>query len=265
MITSVASQKGGVGKTSTSISLSAWLARKDKRVLLIDIDSQATSSKVLLNDYQNLKISTIYTTILERRPLPIHKTSVPNLDIVPSHILLSNTDVELTTAIDHREARLKAHLDMVKERYDYVFIDCPPTLSWLTVNAFTASDRVLVIVAPGYFELDSLVQLSKTLDEVREFFNPNLELLGFLFTMAGPTINSQTSLQILRQTYTNKVLKTVIPRNTDLKDAHFQKQDIFRYNKASTSASAYDKRIREIFLAETPNTLNVEVEQWKSG
>ncbi len=262
MITSVASQKGGVGKTSTSISLSAGLARKGKRVLLVDIDSQANSSKVLLSDYQNLeKAQTIYTTILERRPLPIHKTSVPNLDIVPSHILLSNTDVELTTAIDHREARLKAHLDTVKDRYDYVFIDCPPALSWLTVNAFTASDRVLVVVAPGYFELDSLVQLSKTLDEVREFFNPHLELLGFLFTMSEPTINSQTSLQILRQTYTNKVLKTVIPRNTDLRDAHFQKQDIFKYNKASTSALAYDKLIREIFLSEKPSIPNLEVEQ----
>ena len=182
MITSIASQKGGVGKISTSISLAAGLARKDKKVLLIDIDSQANSSKVLLSDYQHLeKAQTIYATILERRPLPIHKTSVPNLDIVPSHILLSNTDVELTTAIDHREARLKAHLDTVKDSYDYVFIDCPPALSWLTVNAFTASDRVLVVVAPGYFELDSLVQLSKTLDEAREFFNPRLELLGFLF------------------------------------------------------------------------------------
>ena len=261
MITSVASQKGGVGKTSTSISLAAGLARKDKKVLLIDIDSQANSSKVLLSDYQSLeKEQTIYTTILKRRPLPIHKTSVPNLDIAPSHILLSNTDVELTTAIDHREARLKAHLDTVKGSYDYVFIDCPPALSWLTVNAFTASDRVLVVVAPGYFELDSLVQLSKTLDEVREFFNPRLELLGFLFTMSEPTINSQTSLQILRQTYTNKVLKTVIPRNTDLRGAHFQKQDIFKFNKSSTSALAYDKLIREIFLPETQSP-SVEVEQ----
>ena len=109
----------------------------------------------------------LYSTILERKPLPIHKTSIPNLDIVPSHILLSNTDIELTTAKDHREARLKAQLDQVKQNYDYVLIDCPPALSWLTINAFTASDQVLVVVSPGYFELDSIVQLNKTMDEVR--------------------------------------------------------------------------------------------------
>lgn len=251
MVISIASQKGGTGKTSTSISLSAGLARRGKRVLLIDVDSQANSSKVLLPDYQHVtKDQTLYATILERRPLPTRPTSVPNLDIVPSHILLSNTDVELTTAIDHREARLKAQLDAIKDQYDYVFLDCPPALSWLTINAFTASDRVIVVCSPGYFELDSLVQLSKTLDEVRTFFNPGLELLGFLFTMSDPTINTSASLQILRQTYTGKVFRTVIPRNVDLRDAHFQKQDIFAFNRAAKSALAYEKLIREAFLDE---------------
>jgi len=109
---------------------------------------------------------------------------------------------------------------------------------------------VLVVVSPGYFELDSLVQLNKTLDEVREFFNPRLALLGFLFTMSDPTINTSTSLQILRQTYTSKVLNTVIPRNVDLRDAHFNKQDIFSFNKNPKAAIAYDKLIREVFLDE---------------
>src|SRR5215469_15701048 len=118
MIISIASQKGGTGKTTTSISLAAGLARKGKKVLLIDIDSQANSSKVLLHHYPTIsKDSTIYTTILERNPLPIHETTVKNLAIVPSHILLSNTDVELTTAIDHREERLKRELDKVKASY----------------------------------------------------------------------------------------------------------------------------------------------------
>ena len=177
---------------------------------------------------------------------------VPNLAIVPSHILLSNTDIELTTAKDHREARLKAKLDRIKGDYDYVFIDNPPALGWLTLNAFTASDQVLVVVAPGYFELDSLVQLAKTLEEVREFFNPELTLLGYLFTMSEPTINTSVSLQILRQAYTNQVLKTVIPRNTDLRDAHFEKQDIFAFNPRAKAALAYDKLIREVFLPEPP-------------
>src|SRR5947209_5347455 len=251
MVISIASQKGGTGKTSTSISLAAGLAHKGKKVLLIDIDSQANSSKVLLPDYQNiLKEQTIFSTIIQRKPLPVHQTQVKNLSIVPSHILLSNTDIELTTAVDHRESRLKNELDKIKEQFDFVFIDNPPALGWLTLNSFTASDKVLVVVSPGYFELDSLVQLGKTLDEVREYFNPHLELLGYLFTMSEPTIIASTSLQILRQTYTTKVLKTVIARNTDLRDAHFQKMDIFSYNPRCKAALGYERLIREVFLPE---------------
>jgi chromosome partitioning protein len=220
----------------------------EKRVLLIDIDSQANASKVLMPSYTELKKEqTLFTTILDRKPLAIHKTYVPHLEIVPSHILLSNTDIELTMAKDHREARLKTQLDQVKDRYDYVLIDCPPALSWLTINAFTASEKVLVVVSPGYFELDSIVQLNKTMDEVRDYYNPDLKLLGFLFTMSDPTINSATSLQILRQTYTTEVIKTVIPRNTDLRDAHFNKQDIFSFNPKAKVAYAYQKLIKELF------------------
>jgi chromosome partitioning protein len=264
MIIAIASQKGGTGKTSTSISLSAGLAHKGKKVLLVDVDSQANSSKVLMRDYQKLlKEQTIYATIIERRPLPVHKTQVPNLSIVPSHILLSNTDYELTIAKDHREARLKSQLDTIKDQYDFIFIDNPPALGWLTLNSFTASDKVLVVVSPGYFELDSLVQLGNTLAEVREYYNPHLTLLGYLFTMSEPTINTSASLQILRQTYTEQVLKTVIPRNTDLRDAHFQKQDIFSFNPRAKAALAYDKLIQEIFLsgAETPVGLNETYEE----
>lgn len=248
MIISVASQKGGVGKTTTAISLAAGLAHKGKKVLLIDIDSQANSSKVLLANYPDLKAEqTIHNTILQRKPLVIHSSNTTNLDIVPSHILLSNTDVELTVAKDHREARLKYELDRIKGNYDFVFIDCPPALSWLTINAFTASDKVLVIVSPGYFELDSIVQISKTIHEVQEYFNPAIQLLGFLFTMSDPTINTKTSLQILRQTYTGAVLKTVVPRNTDIRDAHFNRKDIFTYAPDSKSAEAYTRLLFELF------------------
>lgn len=250
MVISIASQKGGTGKSTTSLSLSAGLARlHNKKVLLVDIDSQANSSKVLIPDYAGLKKQdTLYRTILEHEPLSVHSTGIPGLDIVPSHILLSNTDVELTTAKDHREARLKKQLDGIKGNYDYVFIDCPPALGWLTINGFTASDEVLVVVSPGYFELDSIVQLNKTVEEVREFFNPKLRLRGYLFTMSDPTINSRTSLQILRQTYTDAVIKTVVPRNTDLRDAHFNKTDIFSFSPKSKGAFAYRKLIRELFL-----------------
>ncbi len=248
MILSIASQKGGTGKTTTSISLAAGLARKGKRVLLIDTDSQANSSKVLLPNYPDVTADqTLYATMLERKALTVHPTSVPGLDIVPSHILLSNTDIELTSAIDHREARLKSGLDLIKDRFDYVLIDCPPALSWLTINAFTASDQVLVVVSPGYFELDSTVQLGKSIAQVQENFNPALALAGFLFTMSEPTNNSATSLKILRQTYTGDGLNTVIPKNVDLRDAHFRQEDIFAYNPQAKAAHAYGNLIKELF------------------
>jgi chromosome partitioning protein len=252
MIMSIASQKGGTGKTSTSISLAAGLAHQGKRTLLIDIDSQANSSKVLLPDYQKLTPDqTLYRTILKHdgtpNSLPVHPTTVPNLSLVPSHILLSGTDVELTTAIDHREARLKTELDKISRDYDYVLIDCPPTLSWLTLNALTASSLAMIVVSPGYFELDSIVQISRTIAQVQENFNPELRVAGFLFTMSEPTRASSVSLQLLRQTYTGLVFSTVIPRNTDIREAHMNKLDIFSHNPKSPAALAYAKLISEVF------------------
>lgn len=245
----IASQKGGTGKTTTSISLAAGLGRKGSKVLLIDLDSQANSSKVLLPQYPSIpKEETVYITVLKREPLVIHPTHIPGVDIAPSHILLSNTDIELTTAKDHREARLKHQLTTIQNQYDHVIIDCPPALSWLTINAFTAVQQIIVVVAPGYFELDSIVQITKTLEEVKEYFNPSLYLLGFLFTMSDPTINTKTSLKILRQTYTDRVFKTIIPRNTDIRDAHFNKQDIFSFNPKAKSAQAYGRLIDELKL-----------------
>src|SRR5712692_7613414 len=207
MIISIASQKGGTGKTTTSVSLAAGLARQGKKVLLIDVDSQANSSKVLLHNYTELdKDQTLYATIIDRKPLPIlPSTLIENLHLVPSHILLSKTDIELTTAIDHREERLKSELDKIRSQYDFVFVDSPPALSWLTINALTASDDVIVVVSPGYFELDSVVQISKTINEVRALFNPGLRFRGFLFTMSEPTNNTTTCIQLLRQTYPDKL------------------------------------------------------------
>ncbi|MFN8472710.1 MAG: ParA family protein [Anaerolineae bacterium] len=251
MVISIASQKGGTGKSTTAITLSAGLARRGKKVLLIDVDAQANSSKVLLPNYKEIgKDETVHRTILQKKPLPVHPTHIPNLSIVPSHILLSNTDVELTTALDHREGRLKTHLDTIKAQFDYVFVDCPPALSWLTINAFTASDRIIVVVSPGYFELDSIVQIGKSIQEVREFFNQDLKLLGYLFTMSDPTVNAKTSLQVLRQTYTDQVFKSVIPRNTEIRDATFTKKDIFEFNPNSSSAHAYTNLIEEVFMNE---------------
>lgn len=247
MVIAIASQKGGVGKTSTALSISAGMGRRGYKVLLVDVDPQANSSKVLLPDYAQIGHEvTTYAPIIERRPIPCFPTAVPNLYITPSHILLSEATLTLTVAKDHREARLKDQLEKVKGNYDHVFIDCPPSLDWLTLNAFTASDRIVVVVSPGFFELDSLVQLGKVVEEVREYYNPNLELWGFLYTMSDPTVSSRESLKILRQSYTNLVFKTVIPRNVDLRDASFSKQDIFAYKPDAKTAEAYDKLITEM-------------------
>ena len=156
MITSIATQKGGTGKSTTSLSLSAGLARiYGKRVLLVDMDPQANSSSVLIPDYPSFakdnERGTVWRTILEREPLPVYKTDVPNLSLVPSHLLLSNADIRLTTAIDHREARLKNQLVKIADQYDFIFLDCPPALNWLTINAFSAADNVLVVFSPGFF------------------------------------------------------------------------------------------------------------------
>lgn len=249
MTIAIASQKGGTGKTTTSITLSTGLGRQGKRILLVDMDSQANSSKVLLPHYSDIKQDeTIYRTILERQPIPVHQTNIPNVDIAPSHILLSDTDIALTTAIDHREARLKRFLDDLKPHYDHILIDCPPMLSWLTINAFTASDKVLVTISPGYFELDSIKQINKTIEEVQDNFNLDLELFGYLFTMSDPTNNSKASLEILREIYSDYLFKTVIPRNTDIRDAHLKKTDIFDFSPKAKAAQAYIRFIEELGL-----------------
>ena len=247
MVISIASQKGGVGKTSTAISLSAGVARLGCKVLLIDMDPQANSSKVLIPNYAAIdKKDTTCAPVIQRQPIPTFATDVPNLHIAPSHILLSEATLALTVAKDHREARLREQLDRQKGSFEHIFIDCPPSLDWLTLNAFTASDRIVVLVSPGFFELDSLVQLGKVVEEVQEYYNPDLQLWGFLFTMSDPTVSSRESLKILRQTYTDLVFKTVIPRNVDLRDASFNKQDIFAYKPAARTAEAYQKLIKEM-------------------
>src|SRR5512132_87163 len=242
MVITIGSHKGGVGKTTTSLALAAGLAQKRQKVLLIDVDYQANSSKVLLPDYQKLDIQdTVYATVLERKPLTVHKTHIENLEIVPSHILLSNADLTLITALDNRAQRLKIQLEKVIGMWDYILIDCPPSIGWLTLNAFTASDKIIVVVSPGYFELDSIVQIDKTIMKVREEFNPALDLLGMLFNLSDNTNATTASLQLLRQTYPNKVFRPIIPRNTDIKEAQLSKKDMFIFNSKANALRSENK------------------------
>lgn len=252
LTTAIASQKGGTGKTTTAISLAAGLARKGKRVLLIDMDSQANASKVLLRQYQQLKPEgTIVATMLQKQPLQVYSTAIPTLYIVPSHYSLSNTDIQFAqdrTENEYQKAqRLKLQLELLQDYFDYAFIDCPPALSWQTVNAFTASDEVIVIVSLGYFELDSIGQISDTINATRQAYNPHLRLRGLLFTMADSTMNSTNTYAVLKRLYGEGLLQTIIPRNTDLRDAHFNKVDIFGYNPAARGTVAYSRLLEELY------------------
>ena len=285
MVISVASQKGRTGKTTTALSLAVGLAQRGKRVLLIDMDSQAHASRIMLKHYPKLqKRDTIYVTILEQEPIPIQETELEGLFVAASDISLDEFDLEIlkleqwfvdpchsSLSEDDRElietkyyqaanARLKSQLDEIKDDYDEIIIDCPPTLPWLTVNAFAASDKVLVVVSPGYYELDSIVEIGKIVQSVQQDFDVSFELqsvlqdfelsfelLGFLFTMSDSTVNSKTSLELLRQAYPNNVFKTVIPRNIDIQEAEINGQDIFSYSPQSKSAEAYRQLIDEIY------------------
>jgi chromosome partitioning protein len=246
IVTAVASQKGGVAKSTTSINLSAGLAKKGKKVLLIDIDPQANSSRVLLHSYSGLrKEDTLWNTIINNMPLKLYPTGIDGLQIVPSSIVLSNADIDLQ-AVFKREERLKLHLDEIRGKFDYVFIDCPPSLSWLTFNALVASDKVLVPVSPGFFELESLIQINKTIHEIQQI-NPSLEIAGYLFTMGDNTTNSKFTLKMLRQTYPEYCLANLIPKNVDAKDASSAKMDIFSFNQKANAAIAYLKVIEEVY------------------
>ncbi len=154
----------------------------------------------------------------------------------------------MTVAKDHREARLKRELDKIKGNYDFIFLDCPPALGWLTLNALTASDKVIVVVSPGYFEVEAIDQIADTIRETKTDYNPNLELIGLLFTMTDQTINTSTSLTLLKQMYPTILLPRQIPRNTDIRDAHYSHQDIFTFNPKAYGAIAYEKLIHELFL-----------------
>ncbi len=164
---------------------------------------------------------------------------------------LGDADVEAKQA--KLEHVLSVHKNHLQRNYDFVFIDCPPALGWLTLNALTASDRVIVVVSPGYFEVEAIDQIAETIRETKADYNPNLELIGLLFTMTDQTINTSTSLSILKQMYPSILIPRQIPRNTDIRDAHYQHQDIFSFNPKAYAAIAYEKLIDELFLSQQPN------------
>ncbi len=244
-VISVANQKGGVGKTTTTVNLSTLLAKKGKKVLLIDTDPQGNATSGLgvtkeleLSVYDILVGDTTFEETIE-------KTAIKNLSVCPSNISLAGAEVQLVSMMS-REQRLKVKLDEIKDQYDYILIDCPPSLGLITLNAFTASDTVLIPVQCEYFALEGLGQLLNTVNLVKKHLNKNLEIEGALLTMYDARTNlSNQVVKEVKKYFEGKVYKTVIPRNVRLSEAPSYGMPISLYDPRSKGAKAYEKLSKE--------------------
>ncbi len=245
-IISIANQKGGVGKTTTAVNLSTLLAKKGKKVLLIDADPQGNATSGVGED-KNVELS-VYDLIINDEIDPretIKETEIKNLSICPSNINLAGAEVELVSMMS-REYRIKEQLDKIKEEYDYFIIDCPPSLGLITLNAFAASDSVLIPVQCEYYALEGLGQLLNTVNLVKKHLNHGLEIEGALLTMYD--IRTNLSNQVVKEVnkyFENKVYKTVIPRNVKLSEAPSYGMPISVYDAKSKGAKSYEKFVKE--------------------
>ena len=245
-VISVANQKGGVGKTTTTVNLSTLLAKKGKKVLLIDTDPQGNATSGLgITKEVELSVYDILVGDTEFDET-IQETAIKNLKVCPSNISLAGAEVELVSMMS-REQRLKTKLDVIKDRFDYILIDCPPSLGLITLNAFTASDSVLIPVQCEYFALEGLGQLLNTVNLVKKHLNKNLEIEGALLTMYDARTNlSNQVVKEVKKYFEDKVYKTVIPRNVRLSEAPSYGMPISVYDPRSKGAKAYEKFTKEL-------------------
>ena len=244
-ILSVANQKGGVGKTTTTVNLSAGLACRGKKVLMIDADPQGNATSAVGVD-KECELST-YDVLVNEVDINevIQPTNVNKLFVCPSNINLAGAEVQLVSMVS-RELRLKEQLDKIKDEYDYILIDCPPSLGLITLNAFTASDSVLIPVQCEYFALEGLGQLMNTINIVKKHLNKSIYIEGAVLTMYD--LRTNLANQVVREVkkyFENKVYKTVIPRNVKLSAAPSYGMPIIMYDPKSKGAKAYDKLSKE--------------------
>ncbi len=245
-IISVVNQKGGVGKTTTAVNLAAGVGLYGKKVLLVDADPQGNTTSgyginkkdTVLSSYELL----IGTAKVEQ---VIKKTMFKNVDIVPASINLAAAEVDLIEQ-QHREARLKMALSPIRENYDYIFIDCPPSLGLITINALNACDTVLVPIQCEYFALEGLSQLMASVRQVKRLYNPTLEIEGIVLTMYDARLNLTAQVvSEIKKYFANKLYKTAIPRAVRLSEAPSFGQPIQYYDKRSKGADAYNSLAKE--------------------
>ena len=244
-IISVANQKGGVGKTTTTINLSTMLAKKGKKVLLIDADPQGNATSGVGAE-KEVEYSTYDILVSDVEMVQaLEKTIIKNLLVCPSNINLAGAEVELVSMMS-REQRLKEKLEEIKDKFDYILIDCPPSLGLITLNAFTASDSVLIPVQCEYYALEGLGQLLNTVNLVKKHLNKNLEVEGALLTMYDARTNlSNQVVKEVKKYFGDKVYKTVIPRNVRLSEAPSYGMPITEYDPRSKGAKTYEKFTKE--------------------
>ncbi|WP_337865564.1 AAA family ATPase [Ignavibacterium sp.] len=237
-IISIANQKGGVGKTTTAINLSSLLAAAEKKTLLVDIDPQSNSSSGLSVINQQISVYDVLADIVKIKDAIIN-TFMPFLDLLPSNINLVGAEIELVD-VEGREAKLKKALNEINGNYDFILIDCPPSLGLLTLNALTASDSVLIPVQCEYFALEGLGQLLNTINIVKKHFNPELSIEGVLLTMFDSRLRlSHQVAEEVRKYFGDKVYNTVIHRNVRISEAPSYGKPIILYDAISSGAKNY--------------------------
>ncbi|WP_280771262.1 ParA family protein [Salipaludibacillus daqingensis] len=246
-VIAIANQKGGVGKTTTSVNLSACLAHEGNKVLIIDIDPQGNTTSGIGVDKGEID-ECIYNVLVEDQKAKnvIVPTAVENLFVLPSTIQLAGAEIELVPTIS-REVRLKRAIDSVKDDYDYIIIDCPPSLGLLTINSLTASDAVLIPVQCEYYALEGLSQLLNTVRLVQKHLNQDLEIEGVLLTMLDARTN--LGIQVIEEVkkyFREKVFKTIIPRNVRLGEAPSHGKPIITYDPKSRGAEVYLELAKEV-------------------